>query len=176
MSDQPALLARLDRSGAPLLLARLALGGLFIYMGWVKAADPAAFMKLIHEYEIAPPGLPRFLNWVAAILPWWEILLGILLVLGIAIRGSALTLLIMLTGFTIIVTLRAIGIHDAKGTPFCDIKFDCGCGGGEVYICRKILENAGLWLLSLLVLLSKSRRWCARGDLVRKTVIPQPTG
>src|SRR5206468_4056450 len=99
------------------------------------------------------------LNLLATVLPWLEIFCGILLIFGIAWRGTALLILIMLTGFTFVIIRRAIGIHDG-GIPWLDIKFDCGCGGGEVYIYKKLPENIGLWLLSLIILLSRSRRFC----------------
>jgi hypothetical protein len=47
--------------------------------------------------------------------------------------------------------------------PFCAISFDCGCGSGEVNVCGKVLENSVLWLLALLALLSRSRRFCVGG-------------
>jgi hypothetical protein len=82
----------------------------------------------------------------------------------------------MLLAFTAIVTLRALHIYNTSEIPFCAIKFDCGCGAGEEWICHKIPKNLGLCALSLVVLLSRSRRWCLRGDLPRlwtKTA-PQP--
>jgi hypothetical protein len=50
--------------------------------------------------------------------------------------------------------------------PFCSIKFDCGCGSGEQYICRKLPENLGLILLSLFALFSKTDRFCLWRNLV----------
>ena len=78
---------------------------------------------------------------MASALPWFEIFCGLLLVLGIAVRGTALLLVAMLVPFTIVIVQRALGIQHARGIPFCAIKFDCGCGAGEVLICRKLLEN-----------------------------------
>ena len=166
MTPEPTLLRRLDNTGIPLLLARLALGGLFVYMAWSKVVHPTDFMKLIREYHMVPESWPIVLNLIAAVLPWVEIMCGMLLIFGVALRGTSLMLLLMLIGFTIIVTLRAVGIHQTTGQPFCTIKFDCGCGAGEQYICAKIPENLGMCLLSIIILISRSRRWCLRGDLV----------
>jgi uncharacterized membrane protein YphA (DoxX/SURF4 family) len=168
MSDQPSLLQRMDRTGVPLLLARLVLGGLFMYMAWDKVTHPDVFLKLIREYEMLPLEPPILINSIAILLPWVELLCGILLILGVALRGVSITLLLMLVGFTAIVALRAIGIWQAEKVSFCSIKFDCGCGSGEQYICAKIPENIGLCLLSIVVMLSQSRRWCLRGDLLRR--------
>jgi uncharacterized membrane protein YphA (DoxX/SURF4 family) len=110
---------------------------------------------------------PLLINSIAILLPWVEMLCGVLLILGVALRGVSVTLLLMLIGFTIIVGLRAIGIWQAENVPFCSIKFDCGCGSGEEYVCVKLPENVGLCILAILVMLSRSRRFCLRGDLVR---------
>jgi len=57
-------------------------------------------------------------------------------------------LVTMLVPFTIVVFLRALDIQAAEAKPFCAVKFDCGCGTGEVFICSKLLENALQLLLS----------------------------
>lgn len=164
---QPGLLRRLDDTGIPLLLARLILGGLFIYMGFNKAVAPTDFLKLVREYHMVPEHPPTMLNTIAAALPWIEIWCGVLLIAGVALRGSALALLAMLVGFTIIVTMRAFHIYNTQEIPFCAIKFDCGCGSGEEWICHKIPKNIGLSILSLIVLLSRSRKLCLWGDVFR---------
>lgn len=153
-------LRRFDATGLPALAARLVLGGLFIKMGWSKVAAPDVFLKLINEYQMVPPGAHVAMNLLAIVLPYLEVFCGVLLILGMALRGTALLLAVMLIGFTGVVTMRAMGIHAQGGTAFCDIKFDCGCGSGEVFICRKILENTGLTLLSLFLLWSRPvRKW-----------------
>ncbi len=134
--------------------------------GWIALSNPVDFLKLIREYQMLPENLPVLINSMAALLPWVEVLCGVLLITGAALRGSALVLLVMLIFFTIIVTWRAVGIYNSTHVPFCSISFDCGCGAGVVYICHKIFENVALSLLSLLVLLSRSRRFCLRADLI----------
>lgn len=167
MNAQPGLLRTIDQTGVPLLVARLLLGGLFIYMGWNKVVEPVDFLKLVRQYHMVPEQPPLLLNLIAAALPWIEVWCGLLLIAGVALRGAALSILLMLIGFTIIVTIRAIGIHQAEGIPFCDVKFDCGCGAGIEWICEKIPKNIGMCLLSLIVLVSRSRKFCLRGDLFR---------
>jgi uncharacterized membrane protein YphA (DoxX/SURF4 family) len=131
--------------------ARIVLGALFLYMGLIKVQHPVEFLKLLREYNLTEHAL--FLNLVAATLPWFEVFTGILLVCGIAVRGAGVVSLGMLVPFTIVVAQRAAAIHAAQGTPFCGIRFDCGCGGGEVLICRKLAENVGLMILALIVAL-----------------------
>ena len=147
------------------VLARWILGALFIYMGMTKALDPVAFLKLIRQYEVVYN--PYLLNSIAAALPWFEMFCGILLLLGVAVRGSALMLILMLIPFSILVFLRAQGIAETQGLAFCSVKFDCGCGTGEILICRKLTENAGLFLASLWVVFSRNQPLCLRFDLFR---------
>ena len=130
MADQtqPGLLRRLDDTGMPLLITRLVLGGLFVYMGIEKALNPIEFLKMVREYHMVPEQPPIMLNLIAAALPGIEIWCGCLLIAGVALRGSAMLLLVMLVGFTIMVTLRAFHIYNTQSIPFCEIEFDCGCG------------------------------------------------
>jgi len=132
------------------LAARWVLGVLFIYMGLSKVLHPVEFLKLVRQYNVTDQHL--LLNLISAGLPWFEIFCGLLLVLGIAVRGAALLLVAMLIPFTALILQRALGIHEAQRIAFCAIKFDCGCGAGEVLICRKLIENtlltiAAAWLM-----------------------------
>jgi uncharacterized membrane protein YphA (DoxX/SURF4 family) len=126
--------------------ARWLLGVLFIYTGLEKVWDPVTFLKLVRQYDLVQT--PVLLNSIAALLPWFEICCGALLILGIGVRGTALTLVSVLVPFTGVVWHRALELGAAKSIPFCAVKFDCGCGTGEVYICTKLLENFCLILLS----------------------------
>lgn len=164
---QSSLLRQWDATGVPSLLARLIVGGLFIYMGFNKTQDPVGFLKLIREYQMIPQGMPVLLNVLAVTLPWLEVLCGVLLIAGVAVRGTAGLLVTMLVGFTAIIAVRAVDIYQSTGQAFCQIAFDCGCGTGVVNICFKLfVENTGLLLLSLVALWSRSRKFCLRWSLV----------
>ena len=142
------------------LLARLALGALFVYMGMNKALHPVDFLKLVHQYDLV--NNYWLLNAIAGALPWFEVFCGLLLVAGIAMRGSALMLILMLVPFTWIVFQRALSLQAALHIPFCAVKFDCGCGNGEVFICRKLLENLSLLALSAWLLVGGDRKFSVR--------------
>lgn len=159
----PQTAARSAGVGLLPLLARVVLGGLFIYMGVHKAMHPVEFLKLVRQYEILHS--PVLLNLVASTLPWFETFCGVLLLLGLWVRGTALMLLGMLIPFTVVVFLRAMAIYHADGGAFCAIKFDCGCGAGEVIICRKLLENAVLAALSTGLIFWRGDRLCLRHSL-----------
>lgn len=189
MSDRPSLLARADRTGVPLLVARLVLGGMFIWMGMAKTGypelllaktglehnpavqrvleaelielgGPVHFLKLIREYKIFPDSAWPLLNFTAVTMPWVEVLCGVLLIAGVAVRGAAGVLFALLIVFTTMIVIRGVNIYHAKDIAFCAIRFNCGCGGGDVFICNKIVENLLLTLLAGVCLISASARWC----------------
>ena len=147
------------------ILARWGMGLLFIYMGLSKALHPVEFLKLVRQYNVLDHYL--LLNLTAAVLPWLEVFCGVLLILGIAVRGVAVMLVLMLVPFTIMVFLRALEIQEASKLAFCAIKFDCGCGAGEVFICRKLSENILLMALSIGLIFWHKDRFC-----LRHTVVP----
>jgi uncharacterized membrane protein YphA (DoxX/SURF4 family) len=163
--DPSAKKRRLD---AAAVLARWFLGGLFIYMGLVKALDPVTFLKLVREYEMV--GNSTLLNLIASVLPWFEVFCGVMLLTGVAVRGSALVLLGMLIPFTLIVLKRALAIASAEGILFCAVKFNCGCGGGDVFICQKLIENTGLMLLAMLPLAGLGKKWALRFEALPSKV------
>jgi uncharacterized membrane protein YphA (DoxX/SURF4 family) len=145
--------------------SRWVMGALFVYMGLSKAIHPETFLKLVRQYELTSN--PFLLNSISAALPWFEVFCGLLLLSGVAVRGSALLLLLMLAPFSLVVLNRALAISDLQHIAFCAVKFDCGCGTGEVFICRKLVENAVLMLLSCGLLAGFGRPFSARFDLMK---------
>jgi uncharacterized membrane protein YphA (DoxX/SURF4 family) len=150
---------------AAAVLARWLLGAAFLYMGLSKALHPVDFLKLLRQYDLVQNSL--LLNSMAATLPWFEVFCGLLLLLGVAVRGTALTLIVMLVPFTLLVLHRALLLHAALAIPFCAVKFDCGCGAGTEFICRKLLENFLLILLSGWLLFGRGRQFSRRFNLIK---------
>lgn len=96
--------------------SRLFLGAIFIYASIDKIAFPQDFARVVENYELLPTFVVKP---VAIILPWLELILGVLLVAGFLIRKSALIVTVLFTIFII-----AIGIRATKGPID-----DCGCLG-----------------------------------------------
>lgn len=125
------------------LLSRLTLGGVLVAAGWLKVFTPAKSQMAVRAYEVLPISLANFFG---IALPWFEVGLGILLILGIAVRLSA-----MLGGALMVLFIAAISQAWARG-----LSIDCGCfgGGGTVdpgqtkYL-SEILRDTGLALLAL---------------------------
>jgi uncharacterized membrane protein YphA (DoxX/SURF4 family) len=117
------------------LLARLAVGGIFIYSGVVKAVAPAEeFAYAIESYRLLPPGMPL---WAAYIFPWVELYAGLLLAAGIFTRFSALFNGTMLVFFEFMLAQAWL-----RGLPITS----CGCfgSGGSNSIAREFIQNLGL--------------------------------
>jgi len=149
------------------VLARWLLGAVFIYMGLSKALHPVDFLKLLRQYDLTQSSL--LLNSMAAALPWFEVFCGMLLLAGIAVRGTALALIAMIVPFTLLVFHRALLLQSVLAIPFCAVKFDCGCGGGAEFICRKVLENFLLILLSTWLLAGNGRQLSLRFNLLKSS-------
>jgi uncharacterized membrane protein YphA (DoxX/SURF4 family) len=146
------------------IMSRWFLGACFVYMGWIKAWSPYDFEALVRQYDIVSS--PFILNSIASLLPWFEIFCGLLLIAGVAVRGSTLILIAMLLPFTLLVLRRALAIAAAGEKPFCAVQFDCGCGNGKVFICHKLVENTALILLACWLLAGRGRQLCLRFSLV----------
>lgn len=135
------------RNKAVLVAFRIVLGGLFVYAGAVKIADPLDFAQDIRNYRL----VGQSLSFVAAVvLPWLEVLAGAFLVAGIWKRGAALVISGLLV-FFIVLTLVTM----ARG-----IDVDCGCFGS---LSRKsgwgvVLEDLGMLYLGLCLLLAPPKQ------------------
>lgn len=124
------------------LLARLVLGGVILAAGLLKITHPAKSAMAVRAYEVLPITLANTLGYS---LPWIEVGIGLLLILGVAIKPSAIA-----GGILMALFIAAIAQAWARG-----LSIDCGCfgGGGQVapgetkYV-EEILRDTGLLLLA----------------------------
>ena len=125
------------------LLSRLVLGGVLFAAGWLKIFTPAKSAMAVRAYEVLPIGLANF---VGIALPWLEVGFGILLIIGVAVRLSAIV-----GGGLMLLFIAAISQAWVRG-----LSIDCGCFGGggavepgETKYLSEILRDTGLALLAL---------------------------
>ncbi len=163
----PKLGRKIGPADFVLLFARLVVGVLMIYVSIGKLQDPDAFLKVVKQYEIVPVQWNVALNSIAVIMPWVELLGGAAMIVGVGLRGTWAVIFAMMIAFSGAIAMRTFHIMDAEGLPFMEVKFDCGCGTGEQIIWLKLLENVGLILLALLIMLSKSRFLCLSRWVIR---------
>ena len=106
-----------SRWGWAALVARLALAVIWAWAGLAKIADPDAATRAVRAYELFPESLVKPIAWG---LPFVELGLAALLVLGLACRPAAWVSAVLFAGF-----IAMIGSAWARG-----LSIDCGCFGG----------------------------------------------
>ena len=99
------------------LIARLILGGVLIAAGWLKAFNTAEAENAVRAYQVLPLPVADF---VGISLPWIEIGIGILLILGVVTRSAAIA-----GGAIMVIFIIAIAQAGLRG-----LSIDCGCFGG----------------------------------------------
>ena len=96
------------------LAARWILGLTFIYASLHKILAPADFAKIIYGYSLFPE---IFINLIAVIIPFLELVTGFALIIGLYPRSAAITINGLLLAFIVALTINLIRGHE----------FDCGC-------------------------------------------------
>jgi uncharacterized membrane protein YphA (DoxX/SURF4 family) len=138
-------------------MGRLVLGGVFLYAGYSKIFLPnlipwplfalkfslstnlAGFAQQVEAYKLLSPGGVQF---VAHTLPFTEIVLGLLVLIGWRLRVWALLLTLIMLGFSIVVS-RAYLLH---------MDINCGCfATPEPINLQKVLEDGAMSVLALLM-------------------------
>jgi len=93
---------------------QIALGVFFVVAALPKVVDPPSFAHMVYNYRILPG---PFVNLLALVLPWFELLCGVGLVLGIWRRTAAAWV-----GVLLLVFIAGISFNLARGNAI-----DCGC-------------------------------------------------
>lgn len=96
------------------LALRLVLAGVFLFASIDKIVHPADFAAIIKDYKVLPDVL---INMTAIILPWLELVLGVLLLTGRWLDGSLLLVNALLVTFWTTLVFNYI-----RG-----IDISCGC-------------------------------------------------
>ena len=107
-------IGKIVSSSITVTVLRVVIGVLFILASYPKIINPVQFSAVVAEYQLLPESLIPF---AAIILPWLELMCGMMLVLNVFAQSNALVMMVVLVIFTIGITnnlLRGI-VHD------------CGC-------------------------------------------------
>jgi len=126
-------------------LIRLALGVIWIWAAWEKLRGPRTFVQAVRAYDATPEWMSKAIDYG---LPTLEFCIGIMLIVGVAVRLAAILSTVLLVVFL-------IGIVQAAAR---DIKISCGCfgGGGATDNTRyalEILRDLGLLVLAVYLVL-----------------------
>ncbi|HWY47322.1 MAG TPA: MauE/DoxX family redox-associated membrane protein [Bryobacteraceae bacterium] len=138
-----------------ILPLRLIMAAVFLYAAYTKLREPwLVFAMSIDAYQLLPQWAVLTLG---RTIPWLELLLGLLLAMGIALRYTAAAAAILLGVFF------GIMVHAyAQG-----LKIDCGCFGlGEPITARTLLRDglllAACLTLTFLAVRQRARRFVAQ--------------
>jgi uncharacterized membrane protein YphA (DoxX/SURF4 family) len=115
------------------------LGAIFVYAAGSKLKDPwALFAMAIDSYHALPTWA---VEWLARTLPWLELLIGALLIVGRWMRISTAATSLLLVFFSLMVRAYVKGIE-----------INCGCfGPGEAISWKTLLRDGAMLAASLLL-------------------------
>jgi uncharacterized membrane protein YphA (DoxX/SURF4 family) len=99
------------------MVARALPAALLLWAGLAKAFDDQESILAVDAYDLFPEGVVRL---VAAVLPWIEIALAMLLILGLFVRFAGAGTALLGAAF-----IAAMAQAKARG-----LEIDCGCFGG----------------------------------------------
>lgn len=132
-----------------LLVCRVVLAVTFLAASLEKISNPAAFAQAVSNYRILPP---IAVNFFSIVLPWVELLCGLLLLAGQWTRSAAFVSVLLFCLFSAAVStslVRGLDIH-------------CGCfdttAGRKVGV-RLLLEDSFWLLLSCLLVFRAGDGW-----------------
>ena len=120
-------------------LCQLLIGLILLVAALTKIGDAADFARQIHHYRLLPFGLE---NLVAITLPWIELVIALVLLLGLAPRAGGVAGAGIMALFVLVVAAAV-----ARG-----LDIECGCFGtadaSHVGL-AKLAENTGLLALAV---------------------------
>ena len=135
------------------LLARLILGVVLLVAGALKVPNLPKSAMAVRAYEMLPIPIANFLGYT---LPWIEIGLGLLLIVGVTVKISG-----ALGALTMLAFIIAISQAWARG-----LSIDCGCFGGggtidpeDTKYLSEIIRDIGLMALGIFLYLYPKGRF-----------------
>ncbi|MCP9198417.1 DoxX family protein [Gramella sp. GC03-9] len=153
-------------------VARVLVGVLFIFSGFIKLNDPVGFSFKLQEYFSEPvldiPFLIPFALIIAIMIVIFELVLGIMLLIGYAPKFTSWCLLLMILFFTFLTFYSA---YFNKVT-------DCGCFGDAIPLTpwQSFYKDVILLVLILIIFFNKkyltpvfhpkSHRWIIFGSFI----------
>jgi uncharacterized membrane protein YphA (DoxX/SURF4 family) len=142
-------------------VARFGLAVVWLVAGAVKVGDLAASARAVNAYRLMPYDVAKV---VGAVQPFLEIALGLLLLIGLAVRLTA-----GLSAVLLLVFIGGIASAWARG-----LQIDCGCfssggelaGGQNPQYAWEIARDVGFLILAAILLWKPWTRWSLDGLLM----------
>lgn len=133
------------------LVLRLIIGGMFVFAAWDKILHPDQFARIIYNYHQVPG---QVINVFALLLPWVEMISGILVIVGYWHKAGT-----FLIGGMLVMFIVALSIALAKG-----VNIECGCfsttskAKGPI---KDLIFRDTMLLLACAVILLTKKNWLA---------------
>jgi protein-disulfide isomerase/uncharacterized membrane protein YphA (DoxX/SURF4 family) len=147
---------------------RLVLGVVWLWSGWSKLQDPRGFVQTVRAYDATPEWLSKAIGYGMPVL---EVCLGLLLIVGVAVRIAAIVSAALFFVFL-------VGLVQAAAR---NIQLDCGCfGGGGVttgstHYILDILRDLGLLILTGFLIMWSLTRISIEEFLGRNDYVEPPS-
>lgn len=126
-----------------LFIARVFLGGVFVFAGWEKLMAPIEnFVAVIEGYQFLKP---PFTSFVGNVVPWLELVFGAFLVVGFLTRTSATLIAVFLLVFISLLS-RSMWLHLPVS--------ECGCFGARITLApwQALILDTGLLVVALIII------------------------
>ena len=124
------------------LLLRVVVGGIFLFAGAIKIADPAKFALAVGNYRVVPHVLT---NLIAITLPWIELIAGAFVLVGIRLWAASTVIAGLTVLFFILISSALV-----RG-----LNIECGCfgtlGGRHTAVLGLAIDTTLFSLVALLV-------------------------
>ena len=140
-------LNKLWGDGRVTFVLRVVLGSLFILSATSKLPHQVEFIDVVSSYHLLPESLAQFYG---TILPWVELAVGCLLIVGLFSRYAAVACILMVASFIV-----------ANGTAVYS-KAYCGACFGELVT----LKTSDALIIDIVIFLVALRILFNRGDLL----------
>ncbi|MCK9893319.1 DoxX family protein [Frankia sp. AgB32] len=142
---------------------RLVLGAVWLAAGLLKVNDPDGMLRSARAFRILPEALVQP---VAYAVPFLEIALGLLLIVGLAVRVTAIVSALMFATY-----IAAIASAAARG-----LRIDCGCfsSGGDLTADAPTHYTSELIRDSLLLAAAALLAWRPAGYLSADRLLDRP--
>lgn len=135
-----------------LLIVRVALGALFVFAAWMKLRNPQAFADSVIAFKIFGSA-DHLVVLTTFVVPWLEMICGVLLLLGLWSRAAAIALFAQLLVFTAGVVSVLVRKMDVT----------CGCFGEYEWPCTGAISGCHVIRNSVLLLASAILVWRGGG-------------
>ncbi|MFG0313280.1 MAG: DoxX family protein [Phycisphaerales bacterium] len=105
---------------------RIFLGGVFVFAAYNKIPAIQSFAEAIKGFQLLDADThPELIVVGAFVIPWFELLAGLMLIIGLRARSAAMGIGLLL----------ALFIYALLHVIFTDVSADCSCFGDENFIC-----------------------------------------